>query len=105
MILPENNSFCNTFTVQGSAKRRAPGLVRFVPAVACHFCLALPAAFTQPGAHLLADPFIEKGDCEIERGSEKGERERMRVTQQHCFDGNKRQTLPQQQEQQQLDRC
>ena len=28
----------------------------FFPAVAYHFCLALPAAFTQPGAHLLAQP-------------------------------------------------
>ena len=27
-----------------------------VPAVAYHFCLALPAAFTQPGDHLLAKP-------------------------------------------------
>ena len=41
-------------TVQRSAKRRAPGLVNFVPAVAYHFCLALPAAFMQPGARLLA---------------------------------------------------
>ena len=55
--------FCTV--VQGSAKRRAPGLVNFgelfvlvnfVPAVAYHFCLALPAAFTQPGARLLAEP-------------------------------------------------
>ena len=28
----------------------------FDPAVAYHFCLALPAAFTQPGAHPLAEP-------------------------------------------------
>ena len=31
-------------------------MVNFVPAVAYHFCLALPAAFTQPGALLLAEP-------------------------------------------------
>ena len=62
--------------VQGSAKKRSPSLVNIVAAVACHLRLALPAAFTQPGAHLLADPCIEKGDCEIERGSEKGERGR-----------------------------
>ena len=34
--------------VQGSAKRRSPGLVYIAPAVAHHPCLALPAAFTQP---------------------------------------------------------
>ena len=32
--------------LQGSSIRRAPGLVNFVPAVACHFCLNLPAAFS-----------------------------------------------------------
>ena len=36
------------------------GLVNFVPAVAYHFCPALPAAFTQPGDHLLAQP-CERG--------------------------------------------
>ena len=41
--------------VEGSAKRRYPGLVNFVTAVAHHFCLALPAAFTQPGDNLLAE--------------------------------------------------
>ena len=34
------------YQVQSSAKRQAPGLVNFIPAVAYHFCLALPAAFT-----------------------------------------------------------
>ena len=33
-------------------------MVNFVTAVAYHFCLALPAAFTQPGNHLLAEPCI-----------------------------------------------
>ena len=42
-------------TPQGSAKRRAPGLVNFV--TANHFCLNLPAAFTQPGNHPLAEPY------------------------------------------------
>ena len=42
-------------SVQGWPKRRSPGLVNFVNALAYHFCLALPAAFTQPGAHLLAE--------------------------------------------------
>ena len=36
-------------------------MVKFVPAVAYHFCLALPAAFTQPGDHLLAEPCILTG--------------------------------------------
>ena len=31
-------------------------MVNFVTAVAYHVCLALPAAFTQPGARLLAEP-------------------------------------------------
>ena len=42
--------------VQGWAKRRLPGLVNVVTAVAYHLCLALPAAFTQPEDHLLAVP-------------------------------------------------
>ena len=42
--------------VQGSTNRRALGLVNFVPALAYHICLNLPAAFTQPGARLLVDP-------------------------------------------------
>ena len=37
-------------------KGRSPGLVNFVPALAYHFCLAMPAAFTQPGDHILAEP-------------------------------------------------
>ena len=47
--LPFLCSFCQP---HGSAKRRAPGLVNFVPAVAYHFCLSLHAAFSQPGDHL-----------------------------------------------------
>ena len=39
-----------------SAKRRTPGLVNFVAAVAYLFCRDLPSAFTQPGDHLLAVP-------------------------------------------------
>ena len=42
--------------VQGSAKRQSPGLVTFVTALAYYFCLALPAAFAQPGTILLAKP-------------------------------------------------
>ena len=43
-------------TLQGSAKRRSPGLVNIAAAVAYHFCLALPAAFTQPGGRLKPSP-------------------------------------------------
>ena len=42
--------------VQGSANPRTPGLVNFVIAVAYHFCLNLPRAFSQPGGRGLADP-------------------------------------------------
>ena len=42
--------------IQGSTNRRALGLVNFVPALAYHFCLNLPAAFTQPGARILVEP-------------------------------------------------
>ena len=41
---------------QSSAKRRFPGLVNFVTALACHFCLALHTLFTQPGDHFLSEP-------------------------------------------------
>ena len=40
--------------IQGQAKRRATGCVNFGATVA--YCLALPAAVTQPGDHLLAEP-------------------------------------------------
>ena len=43
-------SIISVSIVQGSAKRRFPGLVNFVTALAYDFCLALPAAFT--GDHL-----------------------------------------------------
>ena len=41
--------------VQKSAKVGAPGLqlVNNIPALAYHFCLNLPAAFTKPGRSLL----------------------------------------------------
>ena len=42
--------------VKGSTKRRLPGLANFVTAVAYHICLALTAAFTKPGDHILAEP-------------------------------------------------
>ena len=41
--------------LQGSAKRHSPGLVNSVHAIAFNFCLAMPAAFTQPKDHLVAE--------------------------------------------------
>ena len=43
-------------TVHGSTNRRATGFVNFVLALAYHFRLNLPAAFTQPEALLLVEP-------------------------------------------------
>ena len=37
-----------------------PRFGEFVPALAYHFCLNLPASFTQPGARLLVEPCIVK---------------------------------------------
>ena len=34
---------------RGSAKRWSPGMANFLTALAYHFCLAQPAAFTKPG--------------------------------------------------------
>ena len=50
-------------TVQGSTNKWALGLVNFVLALAYHFSLNLPAAFTQPGARarLLVEPFTLYG--------------------------------------------
>ena len=46
-------------------KKLVIGLVNFVPAVAYHFCLALPAAFTQPGDHFLAEVCTEGGGANL----------------------------------------
>ena len=48
----EKQQRCHRTKLQGSAKIWALGLVNFVLVVAYHFCLALPATFTQPGVHL-----------------------------------------------------
>ena len=53
--------------VQGSAKRRSPGLVTFVTALAYHFCPALPAAFTQPGKRSLEIPCTGHGQKVVPR--------------------------------------
>ena len=42
--------------VQGSGNSMFLVLVNFVPVAAYHFSLKLPAAFTQPGDHLSAEP-------------------------------------------------
>ena len=44
------------------AERRSPGLVNLFSALAYHFCPALPAAFTQPWDHLLAEPCTSHAD-------------------------------------------
>ena len=49
--------------IQGSAKRLRPGLVNCVPAVAYHFCLNLPRAFSQPGKHSFGDPCTRRRDA------------------------------------------
>ena len=48
----------HVYEIQGSDKRWSLGLVNLVTALAYHFCLTLPAAYTQPGVHLLAKPCI-----------------------------------------------
>ena len=45
-VISNRGNFFLHRAVQGSAKRRAPGLVNFIPALAYHFCLALPAIST-----------------------------------------------------------
>ena len=42
--------------LQGSAKRWFPGCENFVPSLAYHFCLDLPAEFSQPGKRLFVGP-------------------------------------------------
>ena len=42
--------------LQVATKRLGSGLVNFVTALAYHFCLNLPAIFTQLGDHLLSEP-------------------------------------------------
>ena len=46
---------CGWQYIQGLQKEWAPGLKNFVPALAYHFCLALPAIFPQPGLHSFGD--------------------------------------------------
>ena len=65
-------NFC---IIQGSTTRRALGLVNFVPALAYHFCLNLPAALSQPGARLLVEPCTWHDLRHGEYTSTKGERE------------------------------
>ena len=56
--------------LQGSAKRRFPGCENFVPALAYHFCLALPAEFSQPGKRLFAGPCSIPFDRTLRQTSE-----------------------------------
>ena len=45
---------------RGHQKSHRPGLVNFVPAVAYHFCLILPATFSQPGNDSFGNPWTFK---------------------------------------------
>ena len=64
--------------VQGWAQFPLPGWVNFVPAVAYHFCLNLPAPFTRPGNSNFAQPCIRNvrypapGSVTRERGRDEG---------------------------------
>ena len=51
-------------SLQGLAKGQSPGLVNYVTFLTYLFCLSLPAAFTQPADHLLAEYCMS----ETERG-------------------------------------
>ena len=53
-VCPSRNGYPPS--LQCSTKRQSPGLVNFITALSYHFCLALPSAFTQPGAHLIEEP-------------------------------------------------
>ena len=58
-MLPPNKNpslFFPSLLYRARLKGGPPGLVNFVTAVAFHFFLALPAALTQPGDHLLTEP-------------------------------------------------
>ena len=57
-ILPMMDSIAWPIGMQGSIIRPFPGLVNFFPAVAYHFCLNLPAAFSQPWNSLIVEPCI-----------------------------------------------
>ena len=51
---------CNKI-VQRWAKFPFPGLVNFVPAVAYHLCLKLPAKFSKPGNDISAQSYMNSG--------------------------------------------
>ena len=46
----------DTRYIQGLTIRPFPGLVNIVSAIAYHFCLNLPAAFSQPRNSLIVEP-------------------------------------------------
>ena len=50
--------------------------MHFVPAVAYYFCLALPAAFTQPWDHLVAEPCLSHADIASAFALERGRHEK-----------------------------
>ena len=46
----------NTSRYSVLGKKAGPRFGEIFAAIACHFCLALPAAFMQPGTHLVVEP-------------------------------------------------
>ena len=44
-------------------RSRSPGLVNFAPPIAYYYDFSLPAAFTQPGAHLLTEHCAAVSQC------------------------------------------
>ena len=76
--LPWGRRYCSSVCLQGSAKGRSPGLVIYVPVLAYHFCLALPAVFMQPGDHILTRPLYlsDTNSYRAKLPVAKGEKER-----------------------------
>ena len=62
LFIDECYEYDPDYSVQGSPKECFPGLVNFVTAVAYHFCLNLPRAFSQPGKHSFGDPCTYEAD-------------------------------------------
>ena len=58
-MVPTQEKGCTYVILQGLAKKRPPGMVNFVPAVACHFCLNLPDKFSHPPWGPLFSPALQ----------------------------------------------
>ena len=68
LSLPSFLSAClQSCLAQGWPKKRAPGLMNFVPAVAYHSGLSLPEKFSHPGDHFYPSSVrsVRQGDITI----------------------------------------